>query len=78
MTFPKLSDDDLELRYNKPVKPAVGEVRKNTITHLHKRVKELAKEIVMNTESSREQSLALTHLDEVLMWTLNSLNKTPE
>jgi hypothetical protein len=46
--------------------PRGGQVER--ITYLRKKAKEFAEDIAQQTPESREQSLALTNLEEAVMW----------
>ena len=61
----RFSNDEIETRFSYHPPKADQPERYNTIRG---RAKELAYLIVDNTPESREQSLALTALEEAVMW----------
>ena len=57
------------------VTPSPGGIER--IEHLRRLARELASGIVLNTPPCRERSLALTHLEDAVMWAVKSIVLEP-
>lgn len=73
--MPSITPEDLENRfsYHKPPNDEVG-MRHDSIRHA---CLEAARSIVIDTPPGREQSLAITKLEEAMMWANAAIARNP-
>lgn len=63
LSVPVLADLDKRFDYHRP-----NEIRAACHEHVRETLRSAAAEILSVTKPSREQALALTHLEEAMMW----------
>lgn len=73
--MPEVTQEELERRFGLRSKPEVTPIHRDKVISIHKQFRTLAGFICQQTNPSREQSLALTKLEESLVWTLTLVER---
>jgi hypothetical protein len=71
----EVTQEELERRFGIRSKPEVTVLHREKVFEVHKQFRALAGFVCRQTEVSREQALALTKLEEALVWTLTSIER---